>query len=63
MLLEQRPHYSVGCAGILGENVPIPERLTTSQHAFWLSNGATFLVTCFVFLSLNVYLSWRRLLL
>ncbi len=51
------------CAGILGENVPIPARLTTSQHAFWFSNGVTFLISGFVFLALNLYLHWKRLLL
>ena len=51
------------CAGILGENVPIPARLTTSPHAFWLSNGATFLISGLVFLALNLYLHWKRLLL
>ena len=51
------------CAGILGENVLIPERITKSEFGFWLTNGITLCVVFLIFFMLQAYLRWRRLLL
>lgn len=50
-------------AGVLGENVPIPESITKTERSFWMTNGITLCVVIMVFFFLQIYLRWKRLLL
>lgn len=54
---------SARLAGVLGENVPIPEGITKTERAFWLTNGLTMCIVVVVFILLQAYLRWKRLLL
>lgn len=53
----------VPLAGVLGENVPIPQGITKTGRAFWATNGVTMCIVIVVFFLLQAYLRWKRLLL
>lgn len=50
------------CAGILGENLVLPARITKGVHSFWLINVLTFSLCLVCFMGLMLYIRWRRLM-
>ena len=58
-----RQRICIDFAGVLGENVPIPESITKTERSFWMTNGITLCVVIMVFFFLQIYLRWKRLLL
>ncbi|KAK9820945.1 hypothetical protein WJX81_001015 [Elliptochloris bilobata] len=49
-------------AGILGENLVLPARITKGVHSFWLINIVTFSLCLVFFMGLMLYIRWRRLM-
>lgn len=49
-------------AGILGENLILPESITNNVRQFWAVNGITLIVCVLFFLGIVGYIRWRRLL-
>lgn len=52
----------MGPAGILGENLVIPEAITKNLMGFISVNTITFAVCLLCFVGIMAYIRWRRLL-
>jgi hypothetical protein len=55
-------NHVAGVAGILGENLIIPEAITKNLMGFISVNTITFAVCLFCFVGIMAYIRWRRLL-
>ena len=49
-------------AGILGENLILPDSITNDVRQFWEVNGITLVICLLSFLGIMGYIRWRRLL-